>query len=162
VFLSIPDRSEIGIPRTGPNLREKALISEWPQPPFTNNAPGIELFTHFLIFFIYNIQRDHRNNFDAMCSMVNAVIHRAIHNYKKNINYLTFSCTTVSTSIRFPRTSLPRLVNLAHTGVLECCTKFSTRVLNLVPLVNLAPLNLVSLTWYSSTTTSTGGTAVGA
>ena len=66
---------------------------------------------------------------------------------QKSINYLTFSGTTVSTSIRFPRSSLPRLVNLAHTAVLECCT--STRVLNLVPLLNLA------LTWYSST--STGG-----
>ena len=57
---------------------------------------------------------------------------------QKSINYLTFSGTTVSTSIRFPRSSLPRLVNLAHAAVLECCTKFSTRVLNLVPLLNLA------------------------
>ena len=54
---------------------------------------------------------------------------------QKSINYLTFSGTTVSTSIRFPRSSLPRLVNLVHAAVplevLECCTKFSTRVLNL-------------------------------
>ena len=57
---------------------------------------------------------------------------------QKSINYLTFSGTTVSTSIRFPRSSLPRLVNLVHTAVLECCTKFSTRVLNLVPFLNLA------------------------
>jgi hypothetical protein len=47
------------------------------------NAPGIGLFMHFLIFSIINIQRDHRNNFDAMCGMANAVIYRAVHNYKK-------------------------------------------------------------------------------
>ena len=35
-YLSVAwaDRTEIGIPRTGPNLRGKGAISEWPQPPF--------------------------------------------------------------------------------------------------------------------------------
>jgi hypothetical protein len=44
------DRSEIGIPRTYPNRRGKATISEWPRPP---NAPGIELFTPFWIFYAF-------------------------------------------------------------------------------------------------------------
>ena len=68
---------------------------------------------------------------------------------QKSINYLTFSGTTVSTSIRFPRTSLPRLVNLVHTAVLECCTKFITRVLNLVPLLNLALTSNMVLEYYT-------------
>ena len=47
---------------------------------------------------------------------------------QKSINYLTFSGTTVSTSIRFPRSSLPRLVNLVHAAV----PRYSSVVLNLV------------------------------
>ena len=39
-----------------------------------------------------------------------------------------FSGTTVSTSIRFPRSSLPRLVNLVHAAV----PRYSSVVLNLV------------------------------
>jgi hypothetical protein len=102
----------------------------------------------FLKFFKFNIQCDHRNNYDAICwicSLANSMIYRAVQNYKIRKNYLTFSSTTVSTSIRFPRASLPRLLNFVHAAVVrECCdgTKFSTRVLNLVPLLNLAPLNL--------------------
>ena len=75
---------------------------------------------------------------------------------QKSINYLTFSDTTVSTSIRFPRSSLPRLVNLVHTAVLECCTKFSTRVLNLdfsaITCTKFSSTKFSkSKTWYSST-----------
>ena len=67
---------------------------------------------------------------DAMCSLANSMIYRAVQNYKIRINYLTFSSTTVSTSIRFPRASLPRLLNLVHTAV--DLLEYSSVVLNLV------------------------------
>jgi hypothetical protein len=55
---------------------------------------------------------------------------QGLQNYKIRINYLTFSSTTVSTSIRFPRASLPRLLNLVHAAV--DLLEYSSVVLNLV------------------------------
>jgi hypothetical protein len=67
---------------------------------------------------------------DAMCSLANSMIYRAVQNYKIRINYLTFCSTTVNTSISFPRVSLPRLLNLVHAAV--DLLEYSSVVLNLV------------------------------
>ena len=68
---------------------------------------------------------------DAMCSLANSMIYRVVQNYKIRINYLTFSSTIVSTSIHFPRASLPRLLNLVHAALEYSSddddTKFSTK-----------------------------------
>jgi hypothetical protein len=38
-------------------------------------------YLRLFYFFYFNIQCDHRHTHDAMCSMANSVIHRAVQNY---------------------------------------------------------------------------------
>ena len=73
--------------------------------------PGILSTTAYFLNLIFSANlRSSKPDYDAMCSLANSMIYRAVQNYKIRINYLTFSGTTVSTSIRFPRSSLPRLL----------------------------------------------------